>query len=163
MRFRPLASYRGIGYTAPTMLPANLLGIQVLVPTAGTPVSIGSALTAIIAATPALQGYIGLKATNLTIFPGKGANGRTANAGVVYLGFGYATATAPNSGNASFSNVGPVAATSPWLPLNSAPTIPLQLFPDLSNGGALDLNQIYVDAATNGDGINVLAIFEPTR
>lgn len=241
-----------------TMLPSTLISFGVLVAAAGTPVALSTACK-----------FPGLMATNLTIWPGKGANGRTANTGIVYLGFGYATApqlgvpeaasatllgNVTTAGNASVtvtsvwlkgsplvfavpvalsdtptlyaakivtalnanavfnmqfvaSSVGavltvarqpseggedstllvatatgtavgitsvsttittvdvPVTVTQPvvWLPIAVAPTVPLQLFPDLQLGAGLDLSTIFVDAATSGDGITVHAILEPIR
>lgn len=241
------------------MKPATLDTFQVLVAAAGTPQSLGASAN-----------IKGLLATNLTIWPGKGANGRTANTGLVYVGFGqvkgptFGTAevasgtllgTVTAAGNASVSvtsafivgsplvvpvavantdtpttyaakivialNATPsfaaafvassvgailsvtrapglsgqdstlaftvatgtatgitsvtstitttaantdVVITPPtiWMPIAVAPTVPFQLFPDLI-AGSVDLATMFVDAASSGDGITVLALLNPDR
>lgn len=239
------------------MIPANLQSFGVLVPTAGTPVALSTGAK-----------FPGVLATMLTLWPGKGANGRTVNTGIIYVGFGNAVApqlgvpeqatgnlagSVTAAGNASVVVTSAFLAGSPitvpvpvlngdtptayaakvaaalnanavfnqafvasnativlkitrnpnlsgedasllftvstgtavgittvsstittvdvpatitppavWIPLAAAPTVPLQIFPDLIAGG-LDLSMIFVDAATSGDGIVVLAVSDPIR
>lgn len=127
------------------MIPASLQNFQLLIATAGTPKSLASA-----APKPQLQ------SNNIILWPGKGSNGRTPNAGIAYVGFGTVAATTPNSGSASATITPPTV----WIPIPVAPTAPIQL-PSYLDGIGIDLALVFIDVATNGDGVTVMAICDP--